>query len=186
VSQYLTLTNWYSYGYVINQQIACSGSIVNLVCPINQYIHIYSAYFGIQSATPSSCLTLSALSPTNCFSKAAFTAINSTCEYKNNCSIIATVGQLGNPCYGSTPQLLVQYQCLDMNTATILNQCPFNSNTSSACSTPTDPTVQTQYWCEPSLMQISCTGGNVIQIVCAYYGIDSTYQCPGNLNLTLK
>jgi hypothetical protein len=73
-----------------------------------------------------------------------------------------------------------------MNTATILNQCPFNSNTSSACSTPTDPTVQTQYWCEPSLMQISCTGGNVIQIVCAYYGIDSTYQCPGNLNLTLK
>ena len=179
VAQFLSLANWYSYGYLINQQIACSNSIINLVCPTNQFIHIYAAYFGIQAKTLSNCVTLSATSPTNCFNKAVFTTINSTCEYQNNCTIIATVSRLGDPCFGNSKQLLIQYQCIDVNTINILNQCPINTNTSSACPYLNDSSIQEVQLCEPSIMTIQCTAPSLIQIVCAYYGIDSSYQCPG-------
>jgi hypothetical protein len=181
VPQFLTLTNWYSYGYLINQQIACVNSIINLVCPTNQFIHIYAAYFGIQANTLSSCLsTISATSPTNCFNKAVFNTINSTCEYANKCTIIATVSQLGDPCFGQNKQLMIQYQCIDNNrTLNILNQCPINKETSSACPYQNDSSIQILQLCEPSFMKINCTSPSVIQIVCAYYGIDSSYQCSG-------
>lgn len=181
IPKFLTLTSSYSYGYPIYQGVTCLNSLLFLVCPTNQFIHVYAAYFGIQSQTISSCLSsLTASSPANCFNKAVFNTINSSCEYQSNCSIVATASQLGDPCYGNSKQLMVQYQCVDYNTAVILNQCPINTNTSSACPALSDPSIQTQFWCEPSLMQITCSGGSVIQIMCAYYGIDSTYQCPGN------
>jgi hypothetical protein len=182
VPQFLSLTNWYSYGYLINQQIVCSGSLLNIVCPTNQYIHIYAAYFGIQANTLTSCTPSSSISLTNCFNKNVFSTINSTCEYKNTCAINAMVSQLGDPCFGSSKQLMIQYQCIDNNnTIQILNQCPMNKNTSSACTASSnDPSVQILQLCEPNILNIQCTSLNLIQIVCAYYGIDSSYQCPGS------
>ena len=126
-----------------------------------------------------SSLQSSASAPSYCFSKEVFTLINSTCEYQSNCSLIVTTNQLGDPCYGYSKQLMVQYQCVDLTSAILINQCPLNTNTSTACTAQTDPSILISIWCEPSIMSIKCPSPNLIQIVCAYYGIDSSYQCPG-------
>ena len=182
VPQFLTSFYSYSYGYPVSEQIACMGSVIHLRCPLNHFIHIYSAYFGVQANTLTSCLsdlTTSSSAPTNCYNKEVFSLINSTCEYNSNCSIIVTTSQLGDPCYGYSKQLMIQYQCMDLNTMFNINQCPLNTNTNSACPIlKNDSSVQTEIWCEPSLMQIQCPSPFLIQIVCAYYGIDSNYQCP--------
>jgi len=44
--QFLSSIYAYNYGYPLNQAIACLNSIIYLTCPSDQYIHIYSAYFG--------------------------------------------------------------------------------------------------------------------------------------------
>ena len=66
----------------------------------------------------------------------------------------------------------------NITNSTVFNNTIYNQ-TSTACPLQTDPTIQTSIWCEPSLMSLQCSSPNVIQIVCAYYGIDSSYKCPG-------
>lgn len=61
------------------------------------------AYFGVQLPTETSCLSdlsFSSSPPTFCFAKEVFYLVNSTCEYLNNCTVIVTSSQLGDPCYG--------------------------------------------------------------------------------------
>ena len=41
------------------------------------------------------------------------------------------------------------------------------------------PAQYEQQWCEPSTMEISCKAGHVINITCAFYGIDPNLKCPG-------
>ena len=83
----------------------------------------------------------------------------------------------------------MQYQCLDREVYTSLNTCPQVKSTSYVCNTIINSTIQYpnpaigQYfqkqWCEPSTAQITCGVGQVINILCAYYGIDITYKCSG-------
>jgi hypothetical protein len=73
---------------------------------------------------------------------------------------------------------LLQYQCVDQATYLKINRCPLNITTSTACPYQNDSTIQTKIWCEPSIMFIQCNNSNLIQIVCAFYGIDNDYKCP--------
>ena len=73
--------NQTSFGYPVMQQVVCLGSSVNLVCPANTVIHIYSAYFGIQSTTfVSTCFITSGEQPAMCYYTSSFSYINSTCK----------------------------------------------------------------------------------------------------------
>lgn len=73
--------NQTSFNYPVMQQVVCLGSSVDLVCPANTVIHIYSAYFGIQSSTSvSTCFITSSEQPAMCYYTSSFSYINSTCK----------------------------------------------------------------------------------------------------------
>ena len=105
------------YGYPIYQEIACESSIIVLKCPLDLVLHIYAGYYGIQSQTSTdTCLTYKKvvdetwIVPTVAYATGAINRIYSACEYKNMCSLLATINNLGGldlfPRVGK--QLLVQ------------------------------------------------------------------------------
>lgn len=126
-------------------------------------------------------------SPTFCFYRNTFDRINETCEGNENCSISISVNNFGDPCSGFNKQMFIQYQCLDRQTLNNINNCPLVNNNNnnnknlqlpSICPSVAEATRLT--WCEPSTMYISCPIGEVIEIICSFYGIDSVLTCPGN------
>ena len=124
-------------GTLINQQIVCmSGSTsagrLTINCPTDQTIHIFSAYFGIQSDTVTQCVTAPNTNLTEismCFDKVVYENINSTCENMQSCSLDVRVSNLGDPCLLHNKQLFLQYQCVDYeNFTSLVSDCESNDN----------------------------------------------------------
>lgn len=131
------ISNSEYFGYPIYEQSVCYGAIrnhfyrcfrqfahkinrhfiffkVNLICPKDLVLHIYSAYYGIQRAT-SSCSSYNTVEPAKCYFKESFTTIRQTCEYSNGCILKADNSLFkSDPCPNYSKQLFVQYQCLEM------------------------------------------------------------------------
>ncbi len=90
-------------------------------------IHIFSAYFGIQSSTPSQCVAANANgTSSDCFNKVVFDNINATCEGQNSCSLDIRIENFGDPCFLLDKQLFLQYQCIDSSVSSLINSCPGN------------------------------------------------------------
>ncbi len=163
-----------SFEYLIYQQVSCLGSTISLLCPPSSVIHIYSAYFGIQSNTFAPiCFIKSIQQPTQCYFTQSFDYINSTCEYQQSCSIVADPDLLGDACPAYTQkQLLIQYQCVDKEIlSSSINQCTVNLNPPFVCPTSNSANVQQQVWCDGDTMNITCQNGQNINILCAFYGL---------------
>lgn len=188
VPSFLT-PNQTSFTYPIMQQIVCLGSEANLVCPLNTVIHIYSAYFGIQSATSvPGCFLGTLEKPAMCYYTKSSNYISTTCENKQTCAIVADTTILGDACPNSIEkQLLVQYQCVDSYAlnSTISNCitanatapliCPSvnvtNTNVSSNLTITANSTMNQQVWCDGQRLNITCANSRNITILCAYYGL---------------
>ena len=183
VPSFLTLSQSFYYGYPIYQQIICFSQPItrfSLVCSPNQYIHILSGYYGIQSQTLTRCVTDTSSIPTMCYNEIIFGLINNTCEYQNNCSLIVSSNTFGDPCYGFKKQIFIQYQCLDLITLNTINQCPITAtNITRNCPTQSENNTKVNIFCEPTIMSLQCTSPYVIRIICAFYGIDSVTRCSG-------
>lgn len=152
---------------------------LSITCPADRTIHIYSAYFGIQSNTPTECVTSNKAGTTSdCFNKVVFDNINTTCEGKQTCSLDIRIENFGDPCFLLNKQLFIQYQCVNASISSLINSCTSSQNYGQICSKTTES--NSQYWCNnDNVMRIDCGPGKVIQMSCAFYGIDQSYQCPG-------
>lgn len=115
-----------------------------------------------------------------CFRKESLTSIRSKCENNTECKILVTTNNFGDPCFGvPNKQMMILYQCLDQTNLIQLKNCPQNTKFS-ICPNLTASFSQFQkQWCEPDTMNISCVNNLVINILCAYYGIDTNYKCNG-------
>jgi hypothetical protein len=117
-----------------------------------------------------------------CYRKSSLDKIIEQCEKNQTCLIMATTNFFGDPCLGvSVEQVFVQYQCIDKFVLSQLSSCPAVNTPSFVCNSITNSSSQfQQQWCEPTnLARITCPIGKVINILCAYYGIDINYKCPG-------
>lgn len=128
---------------------------------------------------------------TSCFFDETFAIIYDFCESKTTCPLTVSPDYFGDPCKG-TPgpckQLFVQYVCIDDPTTTTTsttNQTLIDCdsiqngtiNETSIC--PRIGTGEAQYeqnWCQPALANITCPDLMVINITCAFYGIDKSKQ----------
>ena len=158
----------------------CTGTTFDIKCPTGQYIYIYGGYYGLQPSTSTATCTTNPSAPAMCFRKESLYTLRNECENQTECEILVTTNYFGDPCLGvANKQLFIQFQCLDPANILALSNCPSNSNFS-VCSPLTNSTTQFQkQWCEPTTMYINCTSGKVINILCAYYGIDTNYKCSG-------
>ena len=76
--------------------------------------------------------------------------------------------------------MLLQYQCVDEPALTPMSECAVNTRYPPICPPLHSPSTQNQQiWCEPSTMFIECAHAQVISILCAFYGKDPNYHCPG-------
>ena len=80
-----------SFNYSIFQMIICDGGQFFIQCPINLYIHIYAAYYGIQNKIKTSCLDYSIEIPEALYLSSSFNFVNETCEFQNSCSLTASI-----------------------------------------------------------------------------------------------
>ena len=204
VPMFLSKNSLTSFGYPIYQTIVCysSNSAFFINCPRNKFIHIYSAYYGIQDATSSdicgtttglqtapspsssssSASSSSASSSVLCYNQNTFDLINASCEYKQNCTLIVSTNYFGDPCLGfRNKQMFIQYQCLDthdVDTYRAIKECPLNGNMSRICPVVNDTSVNEIFECT-DFLSISCPANTYIQIVCSFYGIDPVLRCAG-------
>lgn len=112
---YLTNSTSTSFGYPIYQEIVCENSVIVLKCPTNLVLHIYAAYYGVQTQTSTeTCRNSTGLEsgtfPTMCYIWEGFKIVNASCEYQNVCKLRVTTTILGGPdLYPSIgKQLLIQ------------------------------------------------------------------------------
>lgn len=98
--QFLTIDRSVAFGYPISQIIICNNAIALLTCPPGQLIHIYSAYYGVQSDTATPCVVVTSSTPALCFSNYTLNRLNAMCEAKQSCSILVTSSNFGEPCLG--------------------------------------------------------------------------------------
>jgi hypothetical protein len=174
------------FGYAIYQQIVCQASRLIILCPLDLVIHVFSAYYGIQSTTMSStcaATTSSGEQPAKCYIPKALDSMRETCESKSSCQLRASANSLGGGdyCPSYSKQLFVQYQCIHPTVLnTTLSKCPSLDSTippiCSASSTLSNTSigvgqVQSNTWCDGSSMSIKCATGKSISILCAFYGI---------------
>ena len=115
-----------------------------------------------------------------CYRQSSLDKIIQLCENNQTCIIQATTNFFGDPCLGvSNEQIFIQYQCFDKSTLSQLYACPVAKIPTYVCNAITNSTTQFQkQWCEPtSTAEITCPIGKLINILCAYYGIDINYKC---------
>lgn len=179
VPAFLTDSTQKSFGYPISEIIACAGKIV-LNCPTNTVIHIYSAYYGIQSKTMTSqCLGTLTDIPEACYYQSTFDIISSNCEFQQTCSVTANSATLGGtdicPDYPQK-QLFIQYQCVDnYGLNSTINKCPLNSELPPYCPAKSS-NLQESYFCSGQNITLSCTSNKNISISCGFYGIHPSYN----------
>lgn len=177
------------FGYPISQQIVCQGSRLILLCPLELVIRIYSAYYGVQSATMSATCIASlapdAELPAKCYIPNALASIRATCDNENSCQLRASANTLGGGdyCPSYPKQLLVQYQCVHPSVLnSTMAKCQQEQQQQSeptaslvvvpsVCNATNSSQVQSKSWCDGSSVSISCASGRTIRIVCAFYGV---------------
>jgi hypothetical protein len=175
--RYLSNSTSVSFDFPIYQQTVCQNSRMILACPQDQVLHIYSAYFGIQSATITTlCTTSGSEIPLACYFLNAFNTINATCEYQRSCYLRATINSMAGAdmCPRFSKQLFVQYQCVDAKVlAYTINTCQLNPEAPLICPAVSSYgfTVNEQTWCDGAPLSLSCPVGLRLQILCAFYGI---------------
>ncbi len=162
------------FGYPILQIIACNDGKIVLNCPKDQFINIYSSYYGIQQNTQTDCtLTSTIESPSICYRSDSFNIIYSLCQNKTSCYLHANRAYFGDPCIGfDNKQLFIQYQCVDSSILTILNNCPKITKVDSICPSLTSSSQYQKTWCDISNITLTCFNNKIIKILCAVYGID--------------
>ena len=181
---FLNKNNMLYFDYPIQQLITCSSGRTVLKCPTNLYLNIYSAYYGIQQNTPTSCSQSSLITnltyPSICYRSDTYDLIYSLCQNKSNCYLYADKSYFGDPCPGfDIEQLFVQYQCTDLATLSQINNCPKITTINSVCPTLTSSSQIQRSWCDLSRISIICTTGRYINILCALYGIDPNIRTCG-------
>lgn len=196
VPKSLTNSTQLYFDYPIYQQTVCQNSRILIHCPSDLVIHIYAAYFGIQSYTTTTWCTpvnSSYENPAMCYFQNAFDTINSTCEYQTSCYVYATVNAMsgGDICPDYTKQLTVQYQCVDSRVlSSYINACPVNTVAPSICSSTysgLSTTLNQQTWCDnENSMSITCDTGKKITILCAFYGVHPALESCNIEYLTYK
>jgi hypothetical protein len=91
----------------------------------------------------------------------------------------------GDPCIGSADkQLFVQFLCVDAAsnssfTAADLAKCAVNETTTTRVCPRLEENAAEQMkfeqnWCQPSVANITCPINMVINVICAFYGIDKS------------
>jgi hypothetical protein len=186
VPSLLTDSKKSNFDYPIYQQIACYNSKLQILCQTGSIIHIYAAYYGIQSATSSDCVSraniaaITTEAPAQCYSPLTFDRIFYLCEYQNTC--LLTSSSIGLyvvdicPDYKTRQQLFVQYQCIDSNLYNqTVGKCNINKSVPSICPSAS-ANVNEGTWCDNTLgngaiMNIQCSPGKSIIIICAFYGL---------------
>jgi hypothetical protein len=181
VPTYSTNSTSTSFQYPIYLQTVCQNSRMIIACPTDQVIHIFSAYFGIQSGTTTTtCTTSSQEIPAACYFLNAYNTIKATCESLSSCYLRATVNSMAGAdlCPSYQKQLTVQYQCVDTavlaNITKTVDACFPNTTAPLICPATTSyglSGVSAQTWCDGSSMSIQCASGKNIQILCAFYGL---------------
>jgi hypothetical protein len=179
---YLKVETSLSNGYPINQLIVCNNALTLLKCPHAQHINILSVYYGIQSDTITKCIPINNNNdqiPSFCFNINTFQRVSTLCQNKESCLISITTNSLGEPCFGFGKQIVVQYQCVDTKSLQTIEKCPKDTKLGPICKPLMTNLQKEKIWCEPSLMSIECPRGQVIRILCGFYGIDPNHECPG-------
>lgn len=171
----LSLYSSYLYGYPIEQTISCYGSKLELRCPTGETLHILSAYYGIQPNLNLNYCSQTTSIQTSCFFEETYDFIYSECENKKNCSMTVNMNYFGDPCINSSDkQLFIQFLCLDASSFNLVSSCVINNQTSICPSIGSSDTQYEQNWCQPSIANISCPDQTVINITCAFYGVDKS------------
>lgn len=145
---------------------------------------MHGAYYGIQwPTTENSCIQTrrDIELPAMCFFPSTFDKLMSRCESNSTCVIEINRVAFGDPCPGYTKQFFVQYQCIERTELTrIQSTCAPQQNMSIygmnyVCSNQnlSAGDHQEKTWCAHDHgMNIKCTEGRNIQIMCAFYGIN--------------
>lgn len=171
----LSLYTSYLYGYPIQQTLSCYGSKLEIRCPTSQIIHILSAYYGIQPTYNLNYCSQTQSLQTACFFEETYEYIDSLCEQKQTCSMTVNLNYFGDPCIGSSnKQLFVQFVCLDSSAYELVSSCPSSNATSICPPIGNDEAQFEQNWCQPSIANITCPENKVINITCAFYGVDKS------------
>lgn len=193
---FLTNSTQSYLGYPISQQLVCQGSRLILLCPLELVIHIYAAYFGLQSETLSpSCWPKSTTSDVKqppaakCYVPSSLETIRETCEGRRSCQLRASPTSLGriDYCPMYSKQLFVQYQCVHASFNTTIAKCRTasiennNNNTNNhvtippVCNSSTsldNNVIHSNTWCNGSSgVNISCLNNESIRVLCAFYGV---------------
>lgn len=196
---FLTNSTQAYLGYPISQQIVCQNSRLIILCPLDLVIHIYAAYYGIQSRTMSpTCLSsLLSLSQPNynstlvlakCYTPSVLETTRKTCEGSRSCELKASLTHLTNNssvselCPNSPKQLFVQYQCVNRKTLTTsVAKCRSKTKLQlpPVCNLTSETTdvVFSNTWCNGSNVNITCPNGNNseeearIRLLCTFYGV---------------
>ncbi|XP_073982800.1 uncharacterized protein isoform X2 [Rhodnius prolixus] len=91
--------------------LACELEKLYLRCPKDKYLWIVYTFFG--RVNPKLCFVVERQTSRNqCVSKKAPKILESSCNYKNNCSISVNSAVLGNVCPDTYKYLEVDYLCL--------------------------------------------------------------------------
>jgi hypothetical protein len=191
-----TLSTMYNYGFPIVQEVVCYGTTFVLKCPASQLISVYSVYYGIQAATnmnvcPASSAVAVASQPAVCYRAITYTNMVALCQGNNSCRGTVNEASFGDPCIGfGNKQLFVQYQCVDSAALSAINACAAASSATlpSICPAYTAgvSAFNASYWCEPANMNITCTGGNVIQVMISFFKNFIVFKKPSLPHLNEK
>jgi len=90
--------------------IACEGSELDISCEAGTVINLISANYGRLAEGKDVC-PHTHTSDTNCKSTTSMEEVADRCNGKVSCSVAASNGIFGDPCYGTYKYLEVQYTC---------------------------------------------------------------------------
>ena len=173
--EFLISPNVSNFEYPIYEKVICNGGKVVIKCLNSYFIHIFSAYYGIQFKTQTSCIHQTTEVPTKCYFPSAFTKLSQTCDYKNECEINATSTFFNstNLCHNSK-QLVIQYQCISSYALNIISKCSSNNQIPLICPelNQNDSTIHQNTWCSISngTIIIKCRQNQTIDVICSFYG----------------
>jgi hypothetical protein len=132
--------------------ITCEGHTASLSCK-SGYIYVYAANYG---RTDFDVCPHTLRSNLNCQHPNTLTDVQFACQGRTSCSVSATNGVFGDPCFGTYKYLSVSYFCQPL------------------CS---KPVFHRSVVCEHGTNTLSC-GSKYIEILQANYGRTEFHPCP--------
>ncbi|XP_073982775.1 rhamnose-binding lectin-like isoform X3 [Rhodnius prolixus] len=90
--------------------VACEHDKLNIKCNPGYSLWIVNALYGRKQQ--STCFRAGQVSNTNCAAGTALTVVQSRCNKLTECTVDASNGMFGDPCFGTYKYLEVEYQCL--------------------------------------------------------------------------